>query len=146
MKGRAIAGPLLTKATPRRCWLTGPSFLQKGREIALIFQEQRGQLTDPASFLLPLLCSLPPLGCIRTSATSQRWVERHPPKKQAVGHRAQKWAETSKSSSSIPPSFLTLVGRESGALRQWQEKEGWRPSRESKFADGVEKELGVDCG
>lgn len=81
-------------------------------EIALIFREQRGQLADLAGFLPPLLCSLPPLGCIRTSATPQRWLERQKRMKQ-LGRELRRDPELSPS---IPPSLTDSEGRELGAL------------------------------
>lgn len=73
LRAEPLLGPLLTTATPQLLLLSGPSFQGKGLEMALIFQEQRGQLTDVASSPShPLLYSLPLLGYARTSATLKR--------------------------------------------------------------------------
>lgn len=56
LRAEQLLGPLLTSAA------AAPSFPGKDMEIALIFQEQRGQLTDLASFLPPY--SAPHLGLV----------------------------------------------------------------------------------
>lgn len=74
---------------------------------------------QPCRFLPTLFCSLPPLGCIRTSATPQRWVERQKRVKQ--GGR-----ELRRDSRILLPQ-LTLWGGSWGHLDGGRKDEGRGP-------------------
>ena len=92
MRYKQRTEPLLGHYSPRQHLTAAgsldPASCGKEGKLHSFSRNKEANLLTLASFLLPLLYSLPLFGCIRISATPQRWMERYTSPK-AVGQRAQ---------------------------------------------------------